>query len=298
MAAIQCKTEIPAVPGLNDNELTVGREFFLVCEGEFSRSLKQEKLHFVLEPQNKYILKLLNFEFRSLTQADLKVTSYQAGRIQFENLTLTDGEQTLSLGPLQFDVQSVLPKQELGSVQQQKIEPFGPLGPVTMSVPMLYWTILASVLGLLCLIFVVRILRGVQRRNMRARLREHDSAMTPLAQFHQNFRRLQRHNSVFFGDTAVEAVHIPQCLEESHAFFRLFLTRRFQVPAMEWGDRLILKEIKKYHPEIFKDHSEELKTLFKEYSRALVDKANLKETDVLNIANHTRVLVEKLARVP
>lgn len=295
MAAIQCKMEIPAIQGLNDNELTVGREFLLVCEGEFPRTLVQEKLHFVLRPQEKYQIQLLGFEFRTPTQADLKVTAYRAGQSQFQDLQVTDGTEVLSLGPIQYVVQSVLPKPEPGQ-PQAKQEPFGPIGPASLGVPMLYWAILAGVVGLAALIFVVRVVRVVQRRSMLARLREHDSALSPMSQFHQSFRRLQRVNTVFFGGQA-DPEHIKQCLDETSAMFRLFLTRKYQVPALEWNDRLILKDIKKYYPQVFAEYSEDLKKLLKEYARGFEDKDRLKERDVLNIATNTRLLVEKLERV-
>lgn len=295
MAMIQCQTEIPALPGLNDNELTVGREFMLVCEGEFPRTLNLEKLHFVLKPEQKYQIQLLAFEFRSPTQADIKVTSYKAGQINFENLQLNDGSLDLDLGPLKFMVQSVLPPPQPGQ-PAMKVEPYGPIGPASLGVPMLYWALLFSGIGLIFLIFAARIFRGVQRRNMLARLREHDSALSPLAQFHQSFRRLQRMNTVFFG-AAADAQNIQQCLTETHAMFKLFLTRKYQLPAMEWTDRLILKDLKKYHPKVYAELAPDLQKILKEYARGFQDKDSLQEKDVLNIATNTRLLVEKLERV-
>lgn len=296
MATIQCKAEIPAVQGLKDNELTVGREFLLVCDGDFPKDLAQEKLQFVIKPEEKYQIHLLGFEFRSPTQADIKVTAYKAGNFQYQDLQLTDGTQVLSLGPIQYVVESVLPKPEPGQ-PETKQEPYGPVGPASMSVPMLYWALLAGFIGLVILIFIGKIYRVVQRRNMLERLKEHDSALTPLAQFHQSFRRLQRVNTVFFGAKA-EKEHIFQCLEETHAMFKLYITRRYQVPAIEWGDRLVLKDIKKHHKAMFLEYGDELKKLFKEFQRGFEDKENLKEQDVLNISTQTRVLVEKMERMP
>ncbi|MBV2169462.1 MAG: hypothetical protein KUL82_12220 [Bdellovibrio sp.] len=296
MATIQCKTEIPAVAGLKDNELTVGREFLLVCDGEFPKNLAQEKLQFILKPEEKYQIHLLGFEFRSPTQADIKITAYKAGQFQYQDLQLSDGTNDLSLGPVQYQVESVLPKPEPGQ-PETKQEPYGPVGPAQMPVPMLYWALLAGLVGVVILIFISKIYRTVQRRNMLERLKEHDSALTPLAQFHQSFRRLQRSNTVFFG-TQAEEDHIFQCLEETHSMFKLYLTRRYQVPAVEWGDRLVLKDLKKHHKKMFQEYGDELKKLLKEYERGFQDKANLKERDVLNISTHTRVLVEKMERMP
>lgn len=295
MTAIQCKTEIPAVPGLIDNELTVGREFLLVCEGEFPRTLVQEKLQFNLKPEEKYQIHLLGFEFRSPTQADIKVTAYKAGEIQLSNLQLIDGVEVLDLGSIQYKVVSVLPPPEAGQ-QEVKVEPYGPVGPATMGIPAIYWAFFAGFLAVLILWLMSRFVRVIQRRNMLARLKEHDSALSPLVEFHQSFRRLQRANTVFFGNVA-EPEHIQQCLEQTHTMFKLFLTRSYKVPALEWSDRLVLNDIKKHHPKVFSEYSGELKKLMNEYVRGFQDKKNLKEKDVLNIALQTRKLVEKMERV-
>lgn len=294
MSAIQCKTEIPSVPGLPDNELTVGREFLLICEGDIPKVLQQEKINFVLKPEQKYSLKLLGFELRSFGEADFKVTSYTSGAVKFDDLQVTDGTITFSLGTVKFDVTSVLPQQQPGQ-EATKVEPYGPIGPATMGVPILYWAILAAIVGLFALLFFARVFRAIQRRNMIQRLREHDSALSPLAQFHQSFRKLQRSNPVFFAGVT-DHDQIVQCLQATNDMYRLFLTRRFQVPAMEWSDRLILRDIQRHHPAVFSEYSSEMKKIFREFQRGFQDKDTLQEKDVLNIATHARLLVEKLER--
>jgi len=295
MAAIQCHMEIPPVEGLKENELTVGREFILVCDGEFPKNLAQEKLQFVLKPEQKYQLHLLGFEFRTPTQADIKATAYQAGKFQFQDLQLSDGTQTLSLGPVQYAVESVLPKAEPGQ-PAVKQEPYGPFGPAALSVPMLYWGLLAAAIGLLILGVVVRIYRYVQRRNMLERLKEHDSALSPLAQFHQSMRRLHRGNTVFLG-TGASREDIQACVSETLHMLKLFLTRQYRMPAMEWSDRLILKDLKKYNSAVYAEYGVDLKKLLKEYNRGIQDKDSVSEQDALNLATHCRMLVEKMERM-
>lgn len=295
MAAIQCNTEIPAIEGLKDQELTVGREFLLACEGEFPRDLQQDKLQLVLKPEHKYVLHLLGFEFRTPTVADVRVTSYVAGQFRFEDLQMTDGVQAISLGPVQLQVESVLPPPEAGQAAAPQ-EPYGPIGPASMAVPVLYWAILASVLGLVALLVISKVYRIIQRKNMLERLRDHDSALTPLTEFHQSFRRLQRSNTVFFGKDASRA-EIEEVLVETHKMFKLFLTRQFRVPAFEWSERLVMKDIKKYHRDVYVESGEALAKLFHEYAHAFKDKAQLTSTDVLNLATHCRILVEKMERV-
>ncbi|WII70548.1 hypothetical protein QJS83_08770 [Bdellovibrio sp. 22V] len=295
MAAVQCKVETPSVQGLNDNQLTVGREFLLVCDGEFPKDLAQEKLHFILKPEEKYQIHLLGFEFRSPTTADLKVTAYKAGNFQYPDLQLSDGTTTLALGPVQYQVQSVLPPPNPGE-PPTKQEPFGPIGPAEIGVPMLYWAILAGVIGLFVLLCVSKIYRIVQRRNMLERLKEHDSALTPLNQFHQSLRRLQRQNKVFFGVPAAQE-EVQEVLQETNKMLRLYLTRKYRLPAMEWSDRLILKDIKKYHHSVYVEYGDELRKLLNEYHRGFQDKDQVKEQDVLNLTKHCRILLEKMERM-
>ncbi|NUN06161.1 MAG: hypothetical protein HUU57_10405 [Bdellovibrio sp.] len=292
MATIQCKTEIPAVEGLKPAELTVGRDFLLVCDGEFPRDLHQEQLQFVLKPEQKYVLKLRSFEFRSLTTADIKVTSYMAGKFELQDLQLSDGAQTLSLGPVSFAVETVIPPADPANPQAQP-QPFGPFGPAQMAVPALYWAILFSVLGVFALVLIAKIYRVVQRRNMLERLKEHDSALSPLSEFHKGMRNLARVNTVFFG-TKVEPEDVKLCLRQTDHMLRLYLTRKFRLPAFEWGDRLILKDIKKHNRKIFDHYADDLKKLLKELSRGLQDKDNVTGQDALNIATQSRTLVEKM----
>lgn len=295
MATVQCKVEIPEVPELTSQELTVGREFLLVCEGEFPKTLKQEELKFILQPAEKYQIHLLSFEFRSPNQADLKVTSYKAGQFQFQNLQITDGTETLELGPIQYAVQSVLPQGEQGQ-PPPKQEPYGPIGPASVSTPLLYWAILAGIVALLLGAVFSRIYRMVQRKNMLARLKEHDAAMSPISQFHQSMRKLQRSNTVFFGGAA-SAEDIKACVKETEQMLRLFLTRQYQLPAFEWSQRLILKDLKKHHPAVFAEFGNILAKLMKEYSRAQEDQENLTTQDALNIATATRKMIEGMEKL-
>ncbi|MGZ3769529.1 MAG: hypothetical protein ACXVCP_12415 [Bdellovibrio sp.] len=295
MATIQCKTEIPAIEGLKENELTVGREFLLVCEGDFPKNLVREKLSFVLKPEDKYIIQFLGFEFRNPTTADIKVTAYRAGQFQMQDLQLTDGSQTISLGPVQYAVQSVIQPPAQGQ-PPAKQEPYGPIGPASLAVPSLYWAIVAAVLGIFTLLLASKIYRIVQRKNMLERLKQHDSALSPLAQFHQSIRGLQRTNAVFFGIKA-EKMHIIECFEKTYHMLKLYLTRAYKVPALEWSHRLILKDIKKHHPQVFAEFGLELEKILKEYSRGFEDKETLKEEDALAITKQCRMLVEKMERI-
>lgn len=288
----QCNVEIPPVEGLEEKLLTVGREFLLVCDGEFPKDFELEKLHFQLSPEQQYQIKLLNFELRSGSKADLKVTAYQTGTIKFKELTLTDGVKQAILGPLEYTVASVLPPKDPQNSEAPP-EAYGAVGPATVQVPMLYWSILMAVIACLLLLLLTKIYRFIQRRNLLARLKEYDSAQTPIAQFHQSLRGLQRTNESFFGGKTTTPV-LEAALTRSRDVFFLYLTRRFQVPAMEWGEKLILRDLKQYHPKMFKECSGDLKKLFNEFSKGFEDTQKLTETDIKNIVVSSRLLAEKM----
>lgn len=292
MAAVQCKIEIPAVEGLQENTLTVGREFILSCEGEFPRDLQTDKVHVIIPADFKYNLHFLAFEFRNPTTADIKLTAYRAGEFKIPDLQITDGVQTVSLGPVDYRFESVLPAPQPGE-QQAKQEPYGPVGPAKLSVPMLYWAILAGAMGLVLLLILTKIYRVVQRRSMLERLREHDSALSPLSQFHQDLRRLQRKNAVYFGVPAT-AGDVQEAFAALHMSFLLFLTRKYRVPAFEWSERLVLKDLKKYHARVYAEFGVDTKKLYREFRHGLKDKTKLSENDILNLTQSTRTLLEKM----
>ena len=292
MASFQCKIDIPKVAGLDDGVLTVGREFYLNCEGEWPKNLLQEKLHFAAPPEQKYVLRLMKFEFRTPTQADLTVTSYIAGEIKIPNLILTDETQHLELGPVDFQVKSVI---QQGEKQGEKTEPFGPIGPATIGIPFFYWMILFAAIGIVTVSIVLRIWRASQRRAMLERLKQHDSAMTPIQEFHGSMRKLQRANPVFYGKEVGNEV-LRAGIEELSRMFRIYLSRRLRVPAFEWSERLIMKDIQSYHGIIFNDHARKIRDLFTEFKKAQGSAEKLHSKDVTQLSESLRNALEGIEK--
>jgi hypothetical protein len=290
MAGIQCKVDIPKIPGLDDQTVTVGREFYLNCAGDWPKNLLTEKVSFEGDENFKYQLKLLHFEFRSPPEADLTVTSYLAGPHKLANVILTDGAQKVELGPVDFEVKSVIEAK-----QGEKVEPFGPMGPATIPIPLVYWL---GVIGVLCafaLVVGLRVWRYNQRRAMLEKLKQHESALSPLQEFHQSMRQLQRANTVFYGGSASPEV-IRQGMEELSRMFKVYVSRRFSVPAFEWNERLILADIRKYHPLVYADYSRKIHDLFLEFKKAQVSDQKLQEKDVTQLAEATRKVIEAVER--
>ncbi len=288
MTGIQCKVDIPKVQGLDDGLLTVGREFYLICDGEWPKDLAQDKISFEGETAQKYQLKLLGFEFRTLTEVDLKVTSYLAGGHKFPNLILTDGEKKVELGPVEFQVQSVL-------TQGEKVEPYGPFGPATIPVPIFYWLVLVGVLVLVSVSIGFRVWRHNQRQAMLEKLKQHESSLSPLQEFHQSMRKLQRSNTVFYGSSS-SAEEIQLGMTELSRMFKVYISRRLRVPAFEWSERLILADIRHYHPEVFGEYSRKVHDLFSEFKKAQGSSYKLQDKDVTQMAESVRKVIEGIEK--
>lgn len=296
MSEFQCRTEIPAVPGLPDNEITVGRKFIVHCEGPFPRDIEPEKVQLQLAPANKYDLKLFGFEFRSLSAADLLVTTYRAGPLEVP-LQIQYGEGNLALGVVKLQVKSVLPPADPRQGQQQEApQPYPPMGPVNLPVPTLYWALLVGALLCVGSYIFFKVLRHVQRKNMIENLKEYDSALTPVNQFYQNLRRLQRENSSFSGVKA-SPEDVASAIKALLWMWEMYLTRRFQVPAEKWNGVLILSSIKKYHRPVYNELQTDFKKIFKEVQGFKTASAQFDETDVQNFSKQVRTLIEKVERL-
>lgn len=296
---MQCNVDIPKVSGLEDNQLTVGREFYLNCKGEWPKDLQIDKLKFAGDENMKYVLKVLGFEFRSPEEADIKVTSYVASKVQIPQLVITDGAKSVELGQVQFVVESVLekqPKQAQGAVpvpgqEQQKQEPYGPFGPATIPVPMLYWLVLLGSVLSVALIIALRAWRFNQRREMLLRLKEHEVALSPLQEFHQSMRKLQRANPVFYGkECTPEELH--QGADELARMFKVYVSRRLHVPAFEWSERLIVSDIRRYHPAVYAEYSKKIHALFSEFRKASGPNAKISANDVSQLSEGLRKTLE------
>ena len=288
----ECELQIPKIEGLPDDVLTVGRKFILDCKGSFPSPFKAEAWVIEFgEKQNPHSLKILSSNAISPNEIKMEATSYVAGPTEFKDLKLKysadKDANSVELGPVQFQVQSVIQQQE------KPPEPFGPIA-LSLNWPLVWWMVLAG-LVLLALSFIgLKIRKSTQRKNLLESLRKHDSALTPLAEVHKYYRQWRREKS-FFYDSENPAESLSDFLKEVDQIFRLYLTRTFKVPALQWTDRSVLTEIKKYHAGTFETLGLELKKLMIEMAKAK-DAKNLKSKDVVQLTENFRVLAEKISK--
>ena len=108
--AISCERQIPNVPGLKDQEITVGRHVFLQCAGDWEKSFQFTQAKMILAENSKFAAKVYKAEARSANQFDVDLVFYSAGEFMFPDLILSDGTNEIHLGEQKFLVQTVLEK--------------------------------------------------------------------------------------------------------------------------------------------------------------------------------------------
>jgi hypothetical protein len=163
---------------------------------------------------------------------------------------------------------------------------------LSLSIPLEWWLVLIVLIAGVAIALVYKLRRRLQKRRLLEKLREHDAAQTPLAEFHQKLRLLKRDHELFAG-VAVTSDESAQVIRKLDAAFRVFLMRRFELPALDWTDRVLLREFRSENRGIFETHGEGLRRLLNEFRSAGVSK-KVEARDVLQLSEQTRNLVEKL----
>ena len=283
---MDCKVDIPPIQKLNDNELTVGREFYLVCKGVWPKvDLSEARL--VLPEADKYKLQLLSAEYRSADEVDLKVVSYVAGPVQVQSPVLQAKEQSIEIGPVQFEVVSVLPTNP-----EEKVEPYGPVGPLELIWPLWLWVGLVALAAMIATFGGQKLRRWLQRRKLIEEMSAHDSALSALHQLHHTFRKLQREKEIYVG-SKIDAATIKEAVQEIRQAFLLFLTREFQVPALTWPLKEVLGSIKRYENTIYLAHAKAITDVVEELDKA-VQSDKLILTDAIALMQKSRIVAEKV----
>lgn len=284
----ECQLEIPKVKGLEDSTLTVGRLFLLNCKGSFTRIDRPEPWRAEWDKeQDPLVLKILSSDFVAVDQLQLVAASYRVGQHQVQNLKIKSGLETLELGPIQFEVKTVIEKKD------EQVEPYGPMA-ATLRWPMALWLSLLVVALFVVFFGFFRWRRYRQRKELLENLRQHDAALPPLAEVHQKYRKWRREKAFFHGAQGTPA-EVKETLLEVDKAFRVYLIRAFKIPALQWNDSLILKDLKKRHRPIFDEWHNAIKKYMIELGKAKAA-ADLKDKDVVQLTEDLRRLAENLEK--
>lgn len=240
--------------------------------------------------EDPYALKLLKMELRDTQSADLEFTSYRVGPHKFETIKITDGTTTLEIPGFQFQVKSVLPPPE---AQTEPPKPFGPVGPMSLSVPLSYVLIVISLLGIMSLLFAWRWKKRRDRLEVLTMVKKRTIGPTPIVQFHRELRILTKKAGV---QDQQDSLKIPPqiYLKELRHLGEIFWGQKFKLALLGTQPSQLEKEFKVHAPKVYIKYENELKFWNNRWQKlnANFQKANMQ--DFIDLTLETRTLVEKM----
>lgn len=283
MSDLKCEIQNEA-----GGELTVGRVFYIICDGDVPSLEPHAELR--LDPGNEYKLKVLSLEAKG--QLKLKVTSYVPGDHQLKALQLVDANHSVVLGDLNFTVKSVINPQE-----PPPEKPFGPMGPIEFGMPIWYWVLWATAILTILISLFARFRSLRLKKNQVLELEKQLQGQTPYHYFRGVVRRMTR-THLFLTDERMTAdpKQIVELIFEMENAYRVFLGTQFQLPALNWKDNKIATTVTKdLSGETQKKmHSAVLANL-KEFSQAkLESKRAVVTQDAIQIFNQMKSNVDEL----
>ncbi|MCB0362155.1 MAG: hypothetical protein KDD35_05520, partial [Bdellovibrionales bacterium] len=236
------------------DNFTVGNKYLLFCSGEsvgvFGQNLRIE----FSNKSDEFALNPLQLLSQSGDSIKLVVTGYKPGRFDQRDSVLTDGTIKVKLNPFSWEVKSILE----GKEQVQMVPPFGPY---KIGFPHWFYAVWLAV----ALVLIISLWRSGRRYFARKRLLEelvaNRTALTPYNEMNKALRNILRKFDPRKSASYAEFVR------DLESLFRLYLVRKLLVPAQEWSDRAILREIKKKHRATYKVAAIELRRLLNEYSK-------------------------------
>lgn len=271
---------------------TVGAPGYLQCEGSFVEKMKGDVFLKFKEKENKYKLYVLKPQSLDNQNVTLMVTSYKPGDHRNISFEVTDGEQSFQVEPMSWKVDSVLdPK--------KPTLPFGPMGPVYLAWPWWSWAIL-GVLVFAVLGFIFRRVKSdMERKALLRQLATHTTALSPYNQFSKDMRRIHHSchgksdQDVNEAGERISQFYVNQ-LDET---LKLYLVRELKVPALTWGLRQVMAEIKKRERLLFNEVGDSLKTLLVELDQAKNQSEQIKMVDCDQLAQMCRTVAEKIYQI-
>lgn len=301
MSELKCGVSTEFAAQIKD--LTVGQVFAYRCQGAWPGYGEQETLdlsaweltHDFKKPElqgalagsgeaavgsppadqkpDPYILKVLQVQRLDGTAEDgvfeLQVVGYRVGDHQMKAVQFLSKESSVVLGDLNFTVKSVQKPEE--PIQ----EPFGAMGPLSFAVP---WSMLGLLLAIVIATTAILLFPVFQRRKRKRWMAE----LPPLRQSQpeQELYRALRHDKK---------------IEDINASFRLFLARKFQMPAHRLSSSQVLRELKLKQNSRAKLYEAQLKEILYELDRSL-GTSQMSEADLESLRARARKVLDLMDR--
>lgn len=271
----------PGASITDQNPVTVGEKFLLVCEGG-GVELNQAKLSLELPKKARYALRILETRGLEAGRGEFVVTTWVGQSVSFPTLILTDGSNRVDLGPLAINTKSSIPEEK-----QKEPQPYDPYGPVKLGLPVTVWILIAIVLCLIGAWAAWLASRLLKRKRLKTLLAKNQIALTPFNQFNKDLRRIVRAGS---GD-------LPASIKDLRESFRWYLTRDLVIPATTESTPRILKEIGRKHPKILKSQKRDLSLALNELDKAATSPESTSETDLVQLTDLCRTLADRIQRL-
>lgn len=289
-----CKVEALSEAGMPTGPLaqplTVGEKFGLTCEGA-TVPLDVNKMTLQLPKQEKYSLRLLKVQSLDENKGVFTATSYRVGEGPVTGAILSDGARSVELSGIEFNLVTSIDPQV-----NPESKPYAPMEPLTILWPLWLWATVAGVGLLVCAVLVSVFRRRSQRKALLAELTRHGTALTPYHQFNKDLRLLAREFPVHKPTDWTSEV-AGRFAQELNRHFRWYLAREFTVPAFQWSDTLILKEIKKHDKQLHREIRQELRLALDELSKGINVRDKLSAVDGQQLVEICRKLADNVDRV-
>lgn len=266
-----CNLQIPEVPGLQPQQLTVGRHFYFKCHltnegfGDFDFT----KATLQLPSDQSYQLVATKVEARNEKEFDLDVVSYVPGEASFSQISLFDGTKTISLEVSKIKVDSVIVTEQ----GQPSPEPYG------YQIQNIPWPHAYTALGVLLLGITIYMCFYWYKKQSRLKklmneMNQFHSVIPADSQFYRSLRRLEKQKEI--------------STSELEKIFITYLVRTYRIPF----HGMTIKEA----DQVFKKMWPLLKSERRELIHTLMDFKSMKEKSALITALDFQNYIKKLYR--
>ncbi len=229
MDKVECRISVPAVKGLADDQITVGRHLNLNCKSLAATNFNFSKAQFKISEKNPYDFKIFGISQKAEGDFVVDFTLYSAGEHQLSQYVLTDGANEVSINAPAVTVASVLPAQQDGKPPQA----FGPLFPIAIAVPLYYYILLLAFIVVAVSLAALRIKRLAYYKKLKIKLKDYSSPSDPDTQFYKTIRQAEKSDYPF--------AQVEQA-------FRLYNLRTYQIPMFDLSNEKALKYFKYNDP--------------------------------------------------
>lgn len=290
---LQC--EAKSLTGADTVKVTVGEIFQVECLSE-SITFNPSQIRFVVKAETKdgkkiddpYALKLLRADISPQGKWIMQAVSYKVGPHDNFDFEITDGINTLPVKGVKFQVESVI------DPNNPPKGPIGPLGPFMTEFPWGGLAIITSLLLLVILGIVIKSIRVIQKKKLKARMKQYESPQLPVPQFYAEMRKLEREIDLVF-EGKINGEVAANFIKRFEDALKLFLVRQFEIPAFEWPSHLVIKDFRSRFTWYGEEMHHLLSVLIRELEKSQKKDVTITAHDVHQLLKNLKRWVDRAA---